>query len=161
MSAIAHTTIEFFEDAGPRSCTSWASCASRHSRAMAPIRPAPGASPGRTRQAADSTDRGGHGDVPGSVDDASLHAGGRAITARQPSFATRHVTVSRSAITSSARAHHGAPVRRPSWRGTSSTAPTPAPASSSSRRSATCGCRIMLASTSSFVSAVPGSSNLK
>ena len=31
---------------------------------MAPIRPAPGASPGRTRQAADSTDRGGHGDVP-------------------------------------------------------------------------------------------------
>ena len=91
MSAIAHTTIEFFEDAGPRSCTSWASCASRHSRAMAPIRPAPGASPGRTRQAADSTDRGGHGDVPGSVDDASLHAGGRAITARQPSFATRYV----------------------------------------------------------------------
>ena len=73
--------------------------------------------------------------------------------------------ISRQLITSSARAHPGAPARRPSRRDFTSplyilyTAPIPAPASSSRRRSATCGCRIMLASTSSFVSAVPGSSN--
>jgi hypothetical protein len=73
MSAITHTTMSFSRTVGRHAARGCPRLSVHHGP-----NDAPGASPGRTRQAADSTDRGGHGDVPGSVDDASLHAvGGR------------------------------------------------------------------------------------